>query len=156
MNPSSHSHHSIVLERPAHEVWDVVRDFNSYPRSVDGVDDSHIEEHLSGTTVGGVRNLGMGGVRTRQRSSAHSDADRFFTHAGCDPFEIESDGSARTLVHYEGTLKIRSISRVTAPSRSGRPGTSARPRMPTTGLSGGPSESTWLGSLRNYLDRTPG
>jgi len=47
---------------------------------VDGVDESHIEEDLSGTTVGGVRNFAMGGFRTRQRLLAHSDVDRFFTY----------------------------------------------------------------------------
>ena len=109
MTSISHSYYSVVLEPPAREVWDIVRDFNSYPLWVDGVEDSHIEKNLSGTTVGGVRNFSMGGFRTRQRLVAHSDATQFFTYASCDPFEIESDGSARTLMHYEGTLQIRSV-----------------------------------------------
>ncbi|MBA2512986.1 MAG: SRPBCC family protein [Solirubrobacterales bacterium] len=94
-----------MLELPAPQVWAVVRDFNSYPMWVDGVEDSHIEEDLSGTTVGGIRNFAMGGFRTRQRLLAHSDLERFFTYESCGPVEIESDGSARTL--SEGTLNSR-------------------------------------------------
>jgi len=51
------SFYSTVLEYPASQVWDVVRDFNSYPIWVNGVNDSRIEEDLSGTSVGAIRDF---------------------------------------------------------------------------------------------------
>jgi len=157
MNPSSHSHYSVVLELPARQVWAVVRDFNSYPIWVDGVDESHIEEDLSGTAVGGVRNFAMGGFRTRQRLLAHSDVDRFFTYDGCDPVEIEADGSARTLIHYEGTLRIWSI----VEGDRSLAEWSARYQCPPQDAGywvgwWAQSIPTWLSSLRNHLDRRHG
>ncbi|MBV9845496.1 MAG: SRPBCC family protein [Kutzneria sp.] len=106
----SHSaYYSAVLDRPAREVWNVVRDFNSYPIWVNGVDDSHIEDDLSGTTVGCVRNFAIRGSRTRQRLWAHSDSRRYLTYEGCGPFRLEVDGAARTIGHYKGTLRITPI-----------------------------------------------
>jgi hypothetical protein len=107
----SHSvSYSVVLDQPASEVWHTVRDFNSYPVWVNGVEDSHIENDESGTTVGAVRNFGMGGGRTRQRLIAHSDIDRSFTYESCAPFVIEDEsGCARTLLHYRGTLRLQPI-----------------------------------------------
>jgi hypothetical protein len=87
-----------------------VRDFNSYPIWVDGVDDSFIEEDLSGTAVGSVRNFAMGGVRTRQRLVAHSDAERFFSYGSCAPLDLNDDACVtRTLLHYQGTLHLKPI-----------------------------------------------
>jgi hypothetical protein len=106
---SQQAYYSQILDRPAPMVWEVVRDFNSYPIWVNGVEDSHIEDDLSGTAVGAVRNFAIGGARTRQRLVAHSDADRFFTYESCAPFEIEASGSARILRRYQGTLRLRPI-----------------------------------------------
>jgi len=103
------AYYSVVLDRSGPEVWDVVRDFNSYPIWVNGVEDSHIEANLSGTAVGAVRSFAMGGTRTRQRLLAHSDAEHFFTYESCSPLEIEVSGVVRTLLHYEGTLQLRAI-----------------------------------------------
>jgi hypothetical protein len=100
------AHYSLVLERPAADVWDIVRDFNSYPIWVNGVEESHIEDGLSGTAVGGVRNFAMGGARTRQRLVAHSDAERFFAYESCAPLEIDVAGTVRTMAHYQGTLRL--------------------------------------------------
>jgi hypothetical protein len=101
--------YSVVLDRPAADVWDVVRDFNSYPIWVDGVDDSHIEDGLSGTSVGCVRNFAMGEIRTRQRLLAHSDAERFFSYESCRPTELDDSGTVRTMSHYVGTIHLRPI-----------------------------------------------
>jgi hypothetical protein len=100
---------SAVLDHPADEVWEIVRDFNSYSVWVNGVSESHIEDGLTGTAVGAVRNFAMANGRTRQRLLAHSDADRFFTYASCGPLQVEVDGSARALTRYEGTLRLRPI-----------------------------------------------
>jgi len=44
MNNSAY--YSVVLDQPAQEVWDTVRDFNSYPIWVNRVEESHIEDDL--------------------------------------------------------------------------------------------------------------
>jgi hypothetical protein len=102
--------HSTVMEGwSAAHVWAVVRDFNSYPIWVNGVDESHIEGDLPGTAVGVVRNFRIGDSHTRQRLLAHSDVDRFFTYESCEPFKLEEHGHDRSLVHYQGTLRISPI-----------------------------------------------
>jgi len=104
------AYHSTVIDGwSADRVWDVVRDFNSYPIWVNGVDESHIEGDLPGTAVGVIRNFRMAASRTRQRLLAHSDVDRFFTYESCDPMQIEENGHDRRLVHYQGTLRIMPI-----------------------------------------------
>lgn len=103
------AYHSAIVDRTATDVWRILRDFNSYPIWVDGVEDSHIEDDLPGTAVGGVRNFGMGGVRTRQRLVALSDAERFLTYESCAPLEVDVSGTARTMSHYRGTLRLRPI-----------------------------------------------
>lgn len=97
--------YSVVLDLPVDQVWQTVRDFDSYPLWVDGVTESHIEDGLSGTAVGAVRDFAMGGGRTRQRLLAHSDAERYFTYESCTPLVIEEG----TLHRYEGTLRLRRI-----------------------------------------------
>lgn len=104
------AYHSTVLEEwPAGHVWDVVRDFNSYPIWVNGVEESHIEGDLPGTAVGVVRNFRMGESRTRQRLLAHSDVDRFFTYESCEPLHLHENGHERSLLRYQGTLRIKPI-----------------------------------------------
>lgn len=106
---TNNAYHSTVLEQSAKQAWDMVRDFNSYPNWVNGVDDSHIEADLAGTTVGAVRHFSMGAFSTRQRLVAHSDVDRYFTYESCAAFELTADGSARTLSYYSGTLRITPV-----------------------------------------------
>lgn len=108
MNNSAY--YSMVLDQRAQEVWDTVRDFNSYPIWVNGVEDSHIEGDLSGTAVGSVRDFTIGGARTRQRLVAHSDADRFFSYESGAPLEVRDEsGVTRTLLQYQGTLRLTSV-----------------------------------------------
>lgn len=106
----SHSaSYSVVLDRAVKDVWEVIRDFNSYPVWVNGVEESHIERGLSGSAVGGVRNFAMGGARTRQRLVAHSDVERYFTYESCAPVEIDLSGTVRTMQHYRGTVALRPV-----------------------------------------------
>jgi hypothetical protein len=101
---------SVVLDCPPEEVWEVVRDFNSYPTWVNGVSESHIEDGPPGTAVGAVRNFANAGRLTRQRLIAHSDRKRFFTYAGCSPLMSKDGETIRTIGNYEGTLQLRTIS----------------------------------------------
>ena len=106
---TEHASHSIVLPVPAAEVWSTIRDFNSYPVWVDGVTDSRIEDDLTGTTVGAVRDFGFGGHRQRQRLAALSDVDRYFTYEGVGGF-VTADGAVqRSIDWYRGTLRLREV-----------------------------------------------
>lgn len=150
------SFYSMVLEQPASQVWDVVRDFNSYPIWVNGVNDSRIEEDLSGTSVGAIRDFSLGGARTRQRLLAHSDVNRFFTYESCGQVATQSGGTSRTLLHYQGTLQIRSIidgDRTYAEWSSEY----ECPPQDAEYWSRWWAESlpTWLSSLRDHLDAPP-
>jgi hypothetical protein len=103
-------YHSTVYEDSAADrVWAVVRDFNSYPIWVNGVDESRVEDGLPGTAVGAVRNFRIGESRTRQRLLAHSDFDRFFTYESCEPLRLGEDEHGRTLSYYRGTLRITPV-----------------------------------------------
>ncbi|MGH8653430.1 MAG: SRPBCC family protein [Gammaproteobacteria bacterium] len=106
------AYYSAVLDRPAKDVWPVVRDFNNYPRYIEGVDQSAIEDEKSGDSVGAVRRFRYGGQWIRQRLVALSDADRSFTYAGCEPFRFPSKaGAANPLmpIDYEGTLRVTPV-----------------------------------------------
>ena len=70
------AYYSTIFDRPADDVWAVVRDFGNYRVWVDGVDESRIEEGRAGDAVGGVRYVRMGETVVRQRLVAHSDVAR--------------------------------------------------------------------------------
>lgn len=147
------AYYSVILDRPAAEVWDVVRDFNSYPVWVNGVEESHIEEDQSGTTVGAVRNFAIGAARTRQRLAAHSDAERFFTYESCAPTIVDESGTVRTMLHYQGTLQLRAV------SDGGRCFAEWSAEYDTADGDGdywarwwAAMLPTWLSSLRHHLD----
>src|SRR2546421_5272719 len=106
------AYYSTVLDRPAENVWALVRDFNDYPRYIEGVDQSAIEDEKSGDSVGAVRSFRYGGKWIRQRLVALSDADRSFTYAGFEPFHFPSqDGATSPLmpIDYEGTLRVTPV-----------------------------------------------
>jgi Polyketide cyclase / dehydrase and lipid transport len=103
---------SAVLDHPAEAVWALVRDFNDYPRYIDGVDQSVIEDEKSGDSVGAVRSFRYGGEWMRQRLVALSDVDRSFTYAGIEAFPFPStEGATRSLrpIEYEGTLRVTPV-----------------------------------------------
>lgn len=103
---------STVLNQPAEAVWALVRDFNDYPRYIDGVDQSVIEDTRSGDSVGAIRRFRYGGEWIRQRLVALSDADRSFTYTGLAPFRFPStDGATNPLtpIDYEGTLRVAPV-----------------------------------------------
>lgn len=147
------AYHSTVFDGcSADRAWEVVRDFNSYPIWVNGVDESHIEGDLPGTAVGVIRNFRIGKPRTRQRLLAHSDADRFFTYESCEPLHLDEDGQDRTLIRYQGTLRITPVTdgnRSFAEWSAEYECSDADAEYWTAWWSEAPSE--WLESLRAYL-----
>jgi hypothetical protein len=101
-----------VLDRPAEEVWAVLRDFNNYPAYIDGVTESRIEAGRDGDAVGAVRSFFYRGGRVRQRLLAHSDLDRSFSYGSCAPFSLpgaaaETDGVEP--IDYRGTLRVTPV-----------------------------------------------
>jgi hypothetical protein len=111
---STKAYYSTVFEQTADHVWAVVRDFNDYPRYIEGVDESVIEDDKPGDCVGAIRRFRYGGEWIRQRLVAHSDADRNFTYAGLEPFRFpelnEDEGMAPpSAIDYEGTLRVTPV-----------------------------------------------
>jgi len=100
-----------ALDCPVGEVWSLVRNFNDYPRYIDGVTESVIEDDKRGDEVGAVRRFRYGGAWIRQRLVAHSDADRSFTYAGLDrfPFPATDGIDPPAPIDYEGTLRLMPI-----------------------------------------------
>jgi hypothetical protein len=107
------SYYSTVIDRPADQVWALVRDFNDYPRYIEGVDASEIEDDKPGDAVGAVRRFRYAGHWIRQRLRAHSDADRTFTYAGLDPFPFPAAAAGGAAlpapIDYEGTLRVTPV-----------------------------------------------
>jgi hypothetical protein len=103
---------SSTLNQSVDDVWALIRDFNNYPRYIDGVTESSIEDDRAGDEVGAIRRFCYGGTWLRQRLTAHSDAERSFSYAGMDPFPFPGATGAVAVpspVAYEGTLRITPI-----------------------------------------------
>jgi len=101
---------SAVLNSPVDHVWRLVRDFNDYPKYIEGVSESRFEDNKRGDEVGAVRRFCYGGVWIRQRLTAHSDDDRSFSYAGLDPFPFPVAGErVPAAIEYAGTLRLAPI-----------------------------------------------
>ncbi|MDE2227904.1 MAG: SRPBCC family protein [Alphaproteobacteria bacterium] len=78
------SYYSAVLDHSAEEVWGVIRLFDHYAWA--GVpSETVIEEGKAGDQVGAIRRVGTRDRTVRQVLLAHSDLDRSYTYALCDP-----------------------------------------------------------------------
>ncbi len=77
------SYYSTIFQQQADEVWNVIRDFNSYPVWVDGAGESAIEAGKSGDTVGAIRSVLYGGRHIRQQLLSLSDVDKSMTYCFC-------------------------------------------------------------------------
>ena len=93
--------YSTVFEQTADQVWNAIRDFNSYPEWVASVSESQIEDGKSGDAVGAIRSFVEYGTRIRQRLLAHSDLDRSYTYESCGPLGAIS--------YYRGTARVTPI-----------------------------------------------
>jgi polyketide cyclase/dehydrase/lipid transport protein len=108
--PMHKAYYSSMLNCPADRVWALIRDFNNYPRYIESVVDSVIEDGKRGDEVGAVRRFSIGGVWRRQRLASHSDAERSFTYAGMEPLPFPREGSnAPAPVNYQGTVRLAPI-----------------------------------------------
>ena len=94
---------STVIDAPAREVWDYLRDFNGLPKWTGGlVATSEIEVGRSGDQVGAVRSFTLpDGTRFRERLLSHSDAQRAYSYTfETTPFDVDN---------YHATLKVTPI-----------------------------------------------
>jgi hypothetical protein len=103
---------STVLDQPPETVWALIRDFDNYPAYIEGVTESVIEDGRRGDEVGAVRRFRYGDAWLRQRLEAHSDAERYLTYAGLEPFAYPDGLQARTPspAVYRGTIRLRPVS----------------------------------------------
>ncbi len=98
------SYYSTVLQHPADRVWAALRDFNGLATWFSGaVSESHIEDGLSGLTIGAVRSFQMGDSRIRERLRALSDIDRSYSYEFCEPAPFPVTG-------YLATVKVTPVS----------------------------------------------
>jgi Polyketide cyclase / dehydrase and lipid transport len=91
------AYYSTVFEQPARDIWEIIRDFNSYPVWIGGAGESRIEGGKSGDTVGAVRNVLHQGRQIRQRLLAQSDVERSQTYEFCDAPTLPITGFQATL-----------------------------------------------------------
>jgi hypothetical protein len=91
------AYYSTVFERPADDIWKIIRDFNNYSIWVGGAGESRIEDGKSGDTIGAVRNVLYQGQRIRQRLLAQSDVERSQTYEFCDAPTLPVMGFQATL-----------------------------------------------------------
>jgi len=104
------AYYRAVLSSRVDHVWNLVRDFNDYPKYIEGVSESRIEDGRNGDEVGAVRLFCYGGAWIRQRLTAHSDDQRTFSYAGLDPFPFPpSGGQVPAAIEYSGTLRLAPI-----------------------------------------------
>src|SRR5262245_48435220 len=78
------SYYSTALNHSAEEVWKIIRPFDHYAWA--GVEaETTIEAGKAGDQVAAVRRIAMGNKIIRQVLLAHSDLERSYTYALCDP-----------------------------------------------------------------------
>jgi hypothetical protein len=93
--------YSVVIDHPADEVWQVIRPFDHYAWA--GVaSDTLIEDGKAGDQVGAVRRVVTGERTVRQKLLAHSDQDRSYTYALCEPSPVP-------VRDYTATIAVRPV-----------------------------------------------
>jgi len=95
------SYYSIALNYPARDVWAVIRLFDHYGWA--GIEsDTVIEDGKSGDQVSAIRRFNVGEKTIRQILLAHSDLDRAYTYAFCDPAPFP-------VRNYMATIRVLAI-----------------------------------------------
>ena len=94
---------STIVNAPADEVWEYLRDFNDLPKWTGGiVVESEIEDGLAGDQVGCVRSFKLGdGEHLRERLLSHSDVYRMYSYNfEKTPFDVDN---------YHATLRVKPV-----------------------------------------------
>jgi len=95
------SYYSTVFDETADRIWGVIRDFGNY-QWAGVVAETHIEDGRSGDAVSGIRNVDLGDRCIRQRLLVHSDLERSYTYAFCDPIPFP-------VRDYQATLRVTPV-----------------------------------------------
>lgn len=96
------SYFSTTFDRPAGEVWAVIRDFGAYDVWLPEVDECAIEDGRPGDAVGAVRSVRIGDERIRQRLVAHSDVERSYAYEFCEP-------RFPSVLDYQATIRVTPV-----------------------------------------------
>ncbi len=96
------AYYSTVFEQSAHDIWEIIRDFNNYPVWVGGAGESRIEGGKSGDAIGAIRNVLYRGRRIRQRLLAQSDIERSQAYEFCEAPTLPMTG-------FQATLRVTPI-----------------------------------------------
>jgi len=92
------SYYSTVLDHSARAVWETIRPFGHYGwAGVEG--ETIIEDGKADDQVSAVRRASTGGKIIRQILLAHSDLERSYTYAFCDP-------KALPVQNYVATIRV--------------------------------------------------
>jgi hypothetical protein len=95
------SYYSVVLDHSAEDVWAVIRPFDHYAWA--GVEsDTVIEGGKAGDQVGAVRRVVTADRTIRQVLLAHSDLDRFYAYALCEPAPLP-------VRNYTATIRVTPV-----------------------------------------------
>ena len=90
------SYYSILLDNSAEDVWESIRLFDHYAwAGVEGR--TVIEEGKAGDQVGAIRRVELGDRVIRQRLLAHSDVERSYSYALCEPSPYPVHGYTATI-----------------------------------------------------------
>jgi hypothetical protein len=90
------SYYSVILNHPVQDVWAVIRRFDHYAwAGVEG--ETLIEKGKAGDQVSAIRRFIIGDRTIRQVLLAHSDLDRSYTYAFCDPIPFPVRNYAATI-----------------------------------------------------------
>lgn len=144
------AYYSTVLPQSADDIWNVIRDFNSYPVWVDGAGASRIEAGKSGDAVGAVRNVLYNGNTIRQRLFALSDLDRSMSYGFCDE-------AALPVRQYRATLRLTPVTDGGgAFAEWWATFDCTEERRDEWAAFYRDAFGRWLGSLRRYLERRSG
>src|SRR5438067_10178047 len=95
------SYFSTVFDEPADAIWSAIRDFSNY-QWAGVVSETTMEDGKAGDAVGGVRRVRTGERLIRQQLLAHSDLDRCYTYALCQPLPFP-------VRDYQATLRVTPI-----------------------------------------------
>ena len=96
------AYYSTVFEQPAQDIWEIIRDFNSYPVWVGGAGESRIEDGKSGDAVGAITNVLYQGRHIRQRLLAQSDVERSQTYEFCEALTLP-------MTAFQATLRVTPV-----------------------------------------------
>lgn len=95
------SYYSLVIDRPANRIWEIIRPFDHYAwAGVPG--ETVIEDGKRGDQVSAVRRVHTAERIIRQVLLGHSDLERSYTYAFCEPIPFP-------VRNYVATIRVAPV-----------------------------------------------